>query len=64
MTRIEDSKQYVLIPVHEDGIELQARGFFGEDLKKSFNEDILIDALENGKTLIYKGNEYFLDEKL
>lgn len=63
MTRIDDNEQYVLLPKHEEGMELQTRGMFGKALKEFFSEEKLIDALDNGKTLIYKGNEYFLDIK-
>lgn len=64
MTQIEDNEQYVLIPKHEDGLDLKSRGFYGKALKELFSEEKLIDALDTGKTLIYKGNEYFLDIKL
>lgn len=64
MTRIEDNEQYVLIPKHEDDLDLKSRGFYGKALKELFSEEKLIDALDTGKTLIYKGNEYFLDIKL
>jgi len=59
---IENNKQYLLIPVHEEGFELKSREMTGAQLKESFDEKILIDALDNGKKLLYKGNEYFLDE--
>lgn len=64
MTRIDDNEQYVLLPKCEDGLEIQSRGMFGKALKEFFPEEKLIDALDNGKTLLYKGNEYFLDVKI
>ena len=63
--RIEDNKTYLLIPKHEDGIELKAREMSGEALKKQFAEDKLLSVLNDGnKHIIYKGNEYYLDEVL
>lgn len=64
MTRIDDMDQLVLIPVHNPDVPLPSRGFFGHQLKETFSEAELIDALDNGKTLVYKGNEYFIDYKL
>lgn len=59
---IENDKRYLLIPVHEDGLELKSRELTGAQLKVPFDEKTLVDALDNGKKLLYKGNEYFLDE--
>lgn len=64
MTGIDDMDQLVLIPVHNPDVPLPSRGFFGHQLKETFSEAELIDALDNGKTLVYKGNEYYIDYKL
>lgn len=65
MTRIENNKAYILIPLQEDGIELKSRVLTGKELLAEFKEEALIQALDLGRTtLFYKGNEYFLDEKL
>lgn len=64
MTRIDDMDQLVLIPVYNPDVPLPSRGFFGHQLKETFSEAELIDALDNGKTLVYKGNEYYIDYKL
>ena len=64
MSVIEDDTQYILIPKNEDGVELQTRSFFGKALKEIFSEERLINALDQEKTLIYKGNEYFIDIKI
>ena len=66
MARIDDNTQYVFIPVYEEDEELQlnTRSFFGKDLKEHYLEEKLLDCLENGKKIVYKGNEYFIDIKL
>lgn len=64
MTRIDETTQYILLPKYEEDVELKARTFFGKELLESFSEDILIDALDTGKTITYKGNEYFIDLKI
>lgn len=64
MTRIDAKTQYILIPKYEEGIKLTSRIFFGKDLLESFKEEFLIDALDMGKIINYKGNDYFLDEKI
>lgn len=63
-TFIADTDQFILVPVYDPELPLPSRGVFGSDLKKVIDEPVLLDALENGKPLIYKGNEYFIDEKL
>lgn len=65
MTSIEANKTYVLIPQHIEGLELKPRYLTGKELLKEFKEEALIQALDIGRlTLFYKGNEYFLDEKI
>lgn len=64
MTRIDEKTQYILIPKYEEGIELKSRFFFGRDLLENFKEDVLIDALDYGRIITYKGNDYFIDEKI
>ncbi len=61
---IEDTKTYVLLPVYDEEMPLNARGFLGKNLKELYSEEVLINALEHGEKIVYKGNEYFLDEKL
>ncbi len=61
---IEDAKAYVLIPVYDEEMPLNTRGFLGKDLKASYSEEVLINALKHGEKIVYKGNEYFLDEKI
>ena len=41
MTQIEDNEQYVLIPKHEDDLDLKSRGFYGKALKELFSEEKL-----------------------
>lgn len=64
MTRIDENTQYILIPKHEVGIELKSRTFFGKELLENIKEEILIDALDTGKCITFKGNDYFVDEKI
>lgn len=65
MARIEENKTYILIPKQEDGIELKSRFLLGKELLANFREEDLMTALDLGRTTIcYKGNDYFLDEKL
>jgi hypothetical protein len=61
---IEDNTSYVLLPVYNEEVPGKTKGLFGSELKKLYKEEVLLDALEKGKTLIYKGNEYFLDERI
>lgn len=64
MESFKENEQYILIPKHEEGIEMKSRFFTGEDLLELYSRDVLDDALLNGRLIIYKGNEYFLDVKI
>lgn len=64
MTRIDNNEQYILLPKYEEGIEMKARVLTGKDLLENFKEDVLIDALDFGRIINYKGNDYFLDLKI
>lgn len=65
MTSIDSKATYVLIPVYDPEVPLKSKFLFGKELLAEFKEEALIAALDTGKTtLFYKGNEYFLDEKI
>ena len=64
MKTINDETMFILIPKHDPEIQLQTREVSGKELKEIFEESFLIDCLEQGTELVYKGNNYFLDEKL
>lgn len=57
-------KNYILIPVYDKEIKLESKEISGSRLTSQYSEDIIDRALNKGETLIYKGNEYFLDEAL
>lgn len=63
---IESAKNYILVPDAAQGIPLASRTVTGEDLLNVFTgkEAQLDRALDNGTTIIYKGNSYYLDEAL
>lgn len=63
---IESAKNYILVPDAAQGIPLASRTVTGEDLLSVFagKEAQLDKALDNGTTIIYKGNSYYLDEAL
>lgn len=63
---IESAKNYILVPDAAQGIPLASRTVTGEDLLNVFagKEAQLDKALDNGTTIIYKGNSYYLDEAL
>lgn len=64
MTYIDETKQYILLPVYIEGLPLKSKIVFGKDLLQDFSEDILIQTLDLGKTINVNGNDYFLDEKI
>lgn len=64
MKTINDDTMFILIPKHDPEIQLQTREISGKELKEVFEESFLVDCLEQGTELPYKGNTYFLDEKL
>lgn len=64
-THIEAGTEYILLPMHEEGIELKSKVVLGKDLLKDYDINLLEQALELGRnTIIYKGNEYFIDIKI
>lgn len=65
MTRIDSKATYILIPVHDPELPLKSKFLLGKELLAEFKEEALIQALDTGRTtLFYKGNEYYLDEKI
>lgn len=60
----EKEKSYIMIPVYDETIHLDSKDISGSQLLAQYSEDVLIRALNNGEPLIYKGNEYYLDEKI
>lgn len=65
MTSIDSKATYILIPVYDPEIPLKSKFLSGKELLAEFKEEALIQALDTGSTtLFYKGNEYFLDEKI
>ena len=65
MTSIDSKATYILILVYDPEIPLKSKFLLGKELLAEFKEEALIEALDTGSTtLFYKGNEYFLDEKI
>lgn len=65
MISIDSKATYILIPVYDPEIPLKSKFLLGKELLVEFKEEALIEALDTGSTtLFYKGNEYFLDEKI
>lgn len=65
MTRIDPNKTYVLLPVYDNEVKLESKFLLGKELLKEFKEEYLIQALDVGRfTIFYKGNDYYLDEKI
>ena len=61
---IENGKVYVLSSLYEEGFPPRNKTMTGKELKENFEESKLEAALNERCTLLYKGNEYFLDEAL
>lgn len=61
---IKENVNYLLIPKNEEGINLPSREMTGSKLLETVDEKVLQEALDEGTTFIFKGNEYFLDEAL
>ena len=61
---IENDKIYILNSVYEEGFPPRNKTMTGKELKENFEESKLEAALNEGCTILYKGNEYFLDESI
>lgn len=61
---VDPTGRYILIPVFIEGSENAARGVLGQELIDKLGEDQFQALLDNGKSFVYKGKEYFVDEAL
>lgn len=60
---INENKNYVLLPKYEEGVENRPRGMTGEQLLETFGEKAQ-SAYSSGSLVVFKGNEYYIDEAL
>ena len=60
---INEDKCYVLLPKYEEGVENRPRGMTGAQLLETFGEKAQ-SAFSAGTMVVYKGNEYFIDEAI
>lgn len=64
MDYVDADKRYILISKFEEGVEPTSRIAYGRDLIAELGEEKFQNCFSGGKTFIYKGREYFVDEAL
>lgn len=56
-----ENTKYMFIPKHVDGFELRTRVFNTQEVSEMFSIDTIDSALDTGETIMFKGNEYYVD---
>lgn len=64
MDYIQTDKKYLLNSVYKEGVEPTSRLMFGKELIETFGEEKAQLCLSSGRKIIYKGQEYFIDEAI
>lgn len=61
---VDPTGKYILIPVHIEDSDNESRCVMGSELIDKLGESQFQALLDNGKSFVYKGREYFVDEAL